>query len=657
MSVSFRHIQRLSVVLQNQIAAGEVVERPASAIKELVENSLDAKATQIDVTLERGGRDLIRVQDNGIGIPKDELELAVTRYATSKIYALQDLEEIVTNGFRGEALASLASVSRLRLCSSFADLAHELTVDFGELSQPKACALPQGTLVEVRELFGNTPARLKFLKSQNTEFKRAQDLLWRLALANLSVGFSLKNGDRLVWQFLPKEDLWTRLRNVWPAQTVESMKPFELKAAKVRIHGLAAAPSESNVRANHILLYVNGRPIQDKRLLAAVKEAYKGRLTSREYPQCLLFVEIDPHEVDVNVHPAKTEVRFQNESLLFALCVRAVQSSFSGMAGRKTFSEQSEDFEGACKQESQESQQIFSPRPKGFWGALDDDDPFKSKKRPEAGDLAEEEDFLPPWAGQTSNLNLDEAAKEPSLLAFMAGEGGFHTSAQQKNSSLRYAAKDLGGASQESELFSQKEQEQNLDPAEALVKPSLVGAKVGLVYLGQVNKTYLLFKNAKEELVVLDQHACHERVLYARLLADSFKQEGQLLLMPRELLLAPFEAQRLQEMRPRLTKMGFGLTSQGEHLQVRAIPPMLPLAEALELLKDVLAGKLNDHTDLLKTMACKGAIKAGQSLTLDEVEGLLEQWWQTPEREFCPHGRPAVLSFDANFLAKAFKRT
>ena len=616
MSVGFRHIQRLSVELQNQIAAGEVVERPASIVKELVENSLDARASQIDVFCERGGRDLIRVQDDGHGIPRDELTLAVTRHATSKITCLADLEHIQTMGFRGEALPSIVSVSRFRIASAFEQEAYELNVTFGKEGELRPSTLPRGTLIEVQDLFANTPARLKFLKSIATEGKRILEILFRIALAHLDVGFSLTMGERSIFSFLPREGLTARLSLLWPESAVASLRPFHCEQGGLRMHGLAGEPSETCLKANHIYLYVNGRAVQDKRLLAAVKEAYKGRITSRDYPQCILFVEIDPREVDVNVHPAKTEVRFQNEAELFAFCVRAVRSAFpealsassleSGLSPSSTENRAESRLTGSVAASKPLAHETGTRAP-GFWGAIEQTErPFRQKKAQKLMD----ETMLPPWEYRSQKEEKAEwMADTPSVTA--------------------------------------------CSPAEA----SRSSSEGALVYLGQIARTYLLFRDEKDSLLVLDQHAAHERVLFARFSAGAYAGLGQTLLMPKELPLHPSEQERLHEVRSQLGRLGFALEVAKDALLVRAIPPMLAHDAALDFLRDVLSGRLDAQAELLKSIACKGAIKAGHLMTNDEVEELLKQWLATPERDFCPHGRPAVLRWDERFFEKAFKRS
>ena len=312
--------------LQNQIAAGEVVERPSSVVKELVENSLDAGARSVQVYLEQGGQALVEVVDDGKGMLPQDMALAVTRHATSKIFSMQDLASVRSFGFRGEALPSIASVSRLRLASCFQDRAegYFLEILYGDQLEEGPEAMDPGTRIRVQNLLANIPARLKFLKTKSTEGKKCSENFIRLALANLEVDLELYSERRNLYRFFKNESLQDRLSRVWPEQVCRDLKDVELDQGDFRVHGVASSPENVQSRGERMLFYVNNRAVKDKTLISALKQAYKGRLLAREYPQAVIFLKIPPEEVDVNVHPAKSEVRFRNERHVFSLVSRAV---------------------------------------------------------------------------------------------------------------------------------------------------------------------------------------------------------------------------------------------------------------------------------------------------------------------------------------------
>ena len=691
MSEKHRHIRLLPPELRNQIAAGEVVERPASVLKELVENSLDADAAQIDVCLENGGQSLISVQDDGCGIPAADLELAVTRHATSKISSLSDLEHISSYGFRGEALPSIASVSRFSITSAETGpdgeaQAHRVEVEHGLLTLSAPAALHRGTRVEVRDLFSNIPARLKFLKTPSTEFKRAQDWLARLALARPAVGLSLSSGEREALRFLPGQSLADRLGVLWPRLIVEALRPFDGTRHGIRVRGLAALPNVSQPRGDRMLFYVNGRSVSDKRLLAAVREAYKGRMTSRDYPQVALFVEMDPAEVDVNVHPAKSEVRFRDESAVFSAVLHAVQgalvTSFDVLdtpwahvpAGGEAMVGGAA--EGAGFAAGHESAQAYAqastlasalpsasssaPRPQGFWGRLDNPPLIQQQERHDRPDEASSWQASVPESAATAKSAESWRAAPAGESAPLAGPDAifglaeaataYAQASQSADASSDYGreahapSSPHGAAGEQDELFFPPAQER---------QPLSVGQ---FAYLGQVALTYLVLRDASGALLLLDQHAAHERVLYARVRRGGFAGSGQLLALPLDMPLHPAETERFFELRPRLESLGFALEVSGGTLRVSAMPPVLSRAEARDFLREALAGRKDDLADMFISMSCKGAIKAGQRLADDEAAGLLQQWLETPDREYCPHGRPCVLRWDAAELEKMFKR-
>ncbi|WP_279135400.1 DNA mismatch repair endonuclease MutL [Desulfovibrio piger] len=721
MSGVSRHIRLLPPELRNQIAAGEVVERPASVVKELVENSLDAGATRVDVFLENGGQSCIRVQDDGAGIAPGELELAVTRHATSKIASMDDLEHIASYGFRGEALPSIASVARFSMESAVTGVdggteASRIVVEFGRLLAVEPSALHRGTIVEVRDLFTNIPARLKFLKTPATELKRAQDWLVRLALARCDVGFTLRAGEREALRFLPGQSLRDRLAQLWPRLVVEALRPFDAERHGIRARGLAALPSVSQQRGDRILLYVNGRSVSDKRLLAAVREAYKGRITSRDYPQVVLFVDMPPDMVDVNVHPAKSEVRFRDESSVFSAVLHAVQGALvSDVESVLDAAREADDARPVAAQSRLWDD--LPPRPQGFWGSADaaplmrhaedetrEDEGQWQVRRPDAddgtapGSVAEAGDVAPSVpsssgsaaafaSGRTAPVGLREAVAPSAFSAASFAEdaeGTGHLSADRQEffESARQTARtamppehvatmagqdDAGHAAEQAPAPETDGPEvlpgagdAACGPDTAVTDESAAGRHElvvgGLTYLGQVAETYLVLRDASGALMLLDQHAAHERVLYERLRKGAFAGTAQCLALPLELALQPVEEERFLEVRDNLERMGFDVSCSGGRLLARGIPPSLSRSEAGEFLREVLAGRKDDIRAMFISLSCKGAIKAGQRLADDEAAALLRQWLHTPEREYCPHGRPSILRWDAVALEKLFKR-
>ncbi len=738
-----RRIRLLPPALRNQIAAGEVVERPASVLKELVENSLDAGADDIAITLEDGGQTLIAVRDNGAGIPAEDLELAVTRHATSKVASFDELLRVASYGFRGEALPSIASVSALRVESacalpredgppkSPAEASAQKEIDIpgafvevlhGEITASGPAAIRQGTLIEVRDLFANVPARLKFLKTPATELKRCQEALVRLALARPGVSFSLtvgggtasgglpgtdKPGGREILRLTAGMDLRDRLARIWPPQVTAELVPFDGVRHQIRAHGLISLPQTAQAKGDRMLVYVNGRPVSDRLLLRALREAYKGRLTSREYPQAVLFLEIDPQEVDVNVHPAKSEVRFRDERAVFGAVLKTLEAaladhspgSFGDFAqGERGWSD------GEADPAAKNAPPVWQPlpplydgdretgarekRPEGFWGSLDRprimDFPTRGERSEGAFEAVSDPDGEP---APVSAGGFPAPSADPvSLAGPFPGEGvpsfpsagTFSPSFRPASWQAREQAEGYlpAGVDRAGESGSTKVPGGSGDTAvpfpagrdtlpdgaplrrEAQERrhggyPVTVGP---LTCLGQVADTYLILLQG-DTLLLLDQHAAHERVLLHSIEQQAESAQSQLLAIPAELPLHPAEKIRMQELFDRLLRLGYSLSMEGEDLLVvRGLPPLLDRGQGLALLRDILADKTDGIDNLLHLMACRSAVKAGQPLTADEAAGLLSQWMATPDCRFCPHGRPTVLALAPADLEKMFKR-
>ncbi|GAB7081227.1 DNA mismatch repair endonuclease MutL [Megalodesulfovibrio paquesii] len=653
-SLSARRIAILPPALQNQIAAGEVVERPASVLKELLENSLDAGASRIDVTIERGGQGLILVRDDGSGIPEAELELALTRHATSKIARLDELFSLASFGFRGEALPSVASVARLTLSATLPGEAEGAFIDVlhGQIRDRGKTPPRPGTEVAVRDLFANVPARLKFLKTQSTEAKRCQDLFARLALAHLDIAFSLTLDGREVYRFPARQTLRDRLAAVWPPQLLQGLVPFHLEREDGRVHGLAGSPAQAQARGDRLLFYVNQRPVQDRLLQAAVREAYKQRLLAREHPQVVLFLDLPPEAVDMNVHPAKTEVRFRDEDRVFSLVRRGVLAGLDAL--RPELSRAAAPAFAVFAADETAALPPLAPAPAASCGNIPPQTPWAVSAAQEARHQTHRP--APSGAGPRGEAAATmRLLAEPAAAYHSARPGQFHPQGQDQ---------DLGQA-REHPLANTPQwlHARTVGPGSSQTStqasPQASPQAAPWRYLGQIAATYLLLALHDGSLAVVDQHAAHERVLYHRLRRGMGQEPAQLLAAPLTLSLHAAEAEALKAARPHLARLGFSLELHNNVASCTAVPAMLSTAQARSLLRDVATGSLDAEDplhDLCAMMACKTALTAGQSLAPDEVRALLEAWQATPDHQFCPHGRPAMLIWTGEDLEKAFKR-
>ena len=617
-------IQLLSPRLANQIAAGEVVERPASVIKELLENSLDSGATRIEVDVEQGGIKLLRVRDDGCGIPADDLPLALARHATSKIRDLEDLERVMSLGFRGEALASISSVSRLTLTSRTAEAAEAWQVetegrDMEARVQP--AAHPVGTSVEVRDLFFNTPARRKFLRTEKTEFDHLQEVIKRLALARFDVAFHLRHNGKVVLALHPANDPAARGRRVasvcGPA-FLEQALPVEIERAGLHLWGWVGLPTFSRSQADLQYFYVNGRMVRDKLVAHAVRQAYRDVLFNGRHPTFVLFLDVDPAVVDVNVHPTKHEVRFRDN--------RMVHDFLYGTLHRALGDVRPEDQLAAPASVTSVTQ--VSGR--------------------EAGE----------FAGQNEMSLAASALEQPQAPqpAWRGAGAGY----QSPRTLPTGNAAEAQGAYRE--FFS---------PLAAVGPAALPESQDDVPPLGyalaQLKGIYIVAENA-QGLVLVDMHAAHERIMYERLKTAMASEglRGQPLLVPESIAVSQREADCAEEHGQWFQRLGFELQRLGpESLAIRQIPSLLKQAEATRLVQDVLADLLEYGTsdriqahlnELLGTMACHGAVRANRRLTVPEMNGLLRDMEQTERSGQCNHGRPTWTQLGMGELDKLFLR-
>lgn len=618
-------IHLLSPRLANQIAAGEVVERPASVAKELLENSLDSGARRIDVEVEQGGVKLLKVRDDGGGIAPDDLPLALARHATSKIRELEDLEAVLSMGFRGEALASISSVSRLTLTSRTADADQAWQVETeGRDMEPRVqpAAHPVGTSVEVRDLFFNTPARRKFLRAEKTEFDHLQEVIKRLALARFDVAFHLRHNGKTVFALHEAGDEISRARRVasvcGPA-FLEQALPIEIERSGLRLWGWVGLPTFSRSQADLQYFYVNGRMVRDKLVAHAVRQAYRDVLFNGRHPTFVLFLEIDPSTVDVNVHPTKHEVRFRDS--------RMVHDFLYGTLHRALADVRPEDQVAAPA--------AISPmaRPSGL----------------AAGEF-----------GPQGEMGLAASILEASAPSVQPAWRGSGAGYQQPAGNPGVSAGEAQAAYRE--YFSP------LPSAQAQSMPQEQGDIPPLGYaVAQLKGVYILAENA-QGLVVVDMHAAHERITYERLKHAMASEglRGQPLLVPESIALSRREADCAEEHGEWFQRLGFELQRLGEEtVAIRQIPALLKQAEATQLVRDVLADLLEYGTsdriqahlnELLATMACHGAVRANRRLTIPEMNALLRDMEQTERSGQCNHGRPTWTQLSMDQLDKLFMR-
>lgn len=594
-------IRKLEPHLINQIAAGEVIERPASAVKELVENALDAKATSLTVQLRDGGRSLIAVTDDGVGMGLEDLQLAVERHATSKL-PVGDLFNIQTLGFRGEALPSIGSVSRLHITSRAQgeNEAWLLKVEGSEKKAPMPTSHPQGTHIEVKDLFYATPARLKFLKTPSTELSHTVEILNRLAMGHSSIGFKLISDQRVVFDYKPCESLHMRLSQVMGTDFSQNALPLEMSRGEIHLNGFISLPTLNRSNASHQYLFVNGRPVKDKVLQGAVRAAYQDFLASDRHPLLALFLDIPPEEVDVNVHPAKTEVRFRDSGLIRGTIVSALKQTLGG-ASHKTATTISTQALHALRPEPMHQPSLPTHRPMGV-------------SQRASGSYSS-----PSFPQRTEFRPMDSLREDPIPLPPSLPE-----------------------------------------PLESpMDTPPLGFAKA------QLHGTYIIAQGA-EGMIIVDQHAAHERLVYEKLKAEMGTVQRQPLLIPEVVELDENALRCLKDAQQELKAFGLLIEPFGEKaMLVREIPALLGEIDLKGLLQDLgdeieeLGSPLSLKerlAEILATCACHNSVRAGRKLSLEEMNALLRQMEQTAHSGQCNHGRPTYVELKRADMEKLFGR-
>ncbi len=651
-------IKQLPPHLVNQIAAGEVVERPASVVKELLENSIDAGARKIQIDIEQGGVKRIRIRDDGRGIPKDELSLALSRHATSKIASLDDLEHVASLGFRGEALPSIASVSRMTISSRTEDEEQgwQLQYDGQEnFSQPEPVAHAKGTTIDVHDLFYNVPARRKFLKTEKTEFKHLLDVVKKISLSNFQIGFTLRNGQSNSLVLQPATDRLGADRRVseicGPAFMQQSLY-LDYEAAGLKLWGWVGLPTFSRSQADLQYFYVNGRIIRDRVVTHAVRQAYSDVLYHGRHPAYVLFLEMPPEKVDVNAHPTKHEVRFREARLVHDFLYRTLHQALADV--RPNMAENT----------AEELPQI----------------PAQTQASQQSGSHSQPQSQLQPQSRpQQQNLNIPVTPKfrEGQVAEQIALYQSLHEapSAASMPVSASPAANPAATspAAQSQTPLSKKFAARLSDNLSASLPVDSAGAAdtgeippLGFA-LAQLHGVYILAENAAG-LVIVDMHAAHERITYEHL-KNSMAEDSirsQPLLVPHSLALSQKEGDYAEEFAQTFQKLGFELSRLSpEQITIRAVPNLLKNSNVEQLVRDVLADLIEHGSsqrieeainEILSTMACHGSVRANHHLSIAEMNALLRDMERTERSGQCNHGRPTWTQLSIEQLDKLFMR-
>ncbi|WP_299236060.1 DNA mismatch repair endonuclease MutL [uncultured Halomonas sp.] len=642
-----RRIRTLDPRLANQIAAGEVVERPASVVKELVENAIDAGSSRIEVELEAGGARLIRVRDDGSGIGEDDLPLALSRHATSKIASLEELEGVASLGFRGEALASISSVSRLELVSNPDDdpTAGWRVVAEGRNMEPRVSPAPhpRGTSVTVRDLFFNTPARRKFLRKEKTEFGHVEEAFRRQALSRYDIGWTLRHNHKTVHQLRAGEDLASRERRIAALlgkAFLEHALHLNIEASGLRLWGWVGLPTHSRAQADQQYFFVNGRVVRDRLVAHAVRQAYRDVLFNGRHPVFVLYLEVDPTVVDVNVHPTKHEVRFRDGRLVHDFLFSSLHRALGEARAGGQAEEEPGEAPGAEASERNEADAV--PRqvaePAGRW----QQQPMSLPERDEG-----------------------ERVTPDRVRAFMEGYRRLHPDHEEALLTPQPAAPGAGGGAAGLAL-AERQATQGPRPEPLPEQDDTRAPPLGFA-VAQLHGVYIL-SQSERGLILVDTHAAHERIVYERMKTQVHggRLEAQPLLVPVSLAASPAEVATAEGEQEAFARLGVELDVAGpETLLVRQVPVLLADADVEPLIRQMLAdleryGR-SDHleahiNELLSTMACHGSVRANRRLTLAEMNALLRDMERTERSGQCNHGRPTWTEMSMKQLDRLFMR-
>lgn len=644
--LSLNRIQTLSPALANQIAAGEVIERPASVVKELLENSIDAGATELIIRVEQGGSTLIEIIDNGKGIHPDDLPLAVMRHATSKIQTAEDLHAIVSLGFRGEALASIAAVSRLTLTSSRDDSGIGYQVEVNgtafDHQEIQAVATQQGTHIRVQDLFFNVPARRKFLKKPNTEFGHIEEIVRRLALTHFDIRIVLEHNGAIRLN-LPVADSgqlrFQRVQQLLGRQFTENAYWIDADSVNMRLSGWLGHPSDARAQSDLQYVYVNGRIVKDKTISHALRMAYDGILHGHQHAAYLLFLEVDPEFIDVNVHPTKHEIRFLNQREVHEFVRHFAKETLS------QFQTATADLAQALKLD----QDVIAPS-------------VQLPRYQEQFNLHQNAPASPPMSQTLQESShegylTDFSVKQPQSVQYSAPSQSY------SNSNISNALKSYLAPLKETSSNFEVPHDAEMESTSSRVDEFPLG-----IAIAQLHGIYILAQNS-EGLIIVDMHAAHERILLQQMKSAWDKPEfwtSQQLLIPKVISITRMQATRIEDLKPQLARLGLEIDQYGdEQVIVRGVPAILHKADFNALIPELLndldpndeASALQQKRDhILAGMACHGAVRAHRMLSISEMNALLRQMEQTEFASQCNHGRPTWRAFPLSQLDKLFAR-
>ncbi|WP_295917921.1 DNA mismatch repair endonuclease MutL [uncultured Anaerovibrio sp.] len=652
--MSFVHVLDDSTI--NKIAAGEVVERPASVIKELIENAMDAKADRIEVEIMAGGTSFMRVSDNGIGMSMEDAKMAIRRHATSKIFKVEDLMDIDTLGFRGEALPSISSVSRFTLQTrqAGAELGTEVKIIGGKEPEIGETGCSLGTTIRVEDLFFNTPARKKFMKTNNTEASKINEFIIKLAISRPDIAFKFINNNKTSVVTPGNGNLHDTLRSIYGGSVGDALLGMDFADDDITIKGYISKPSTIRSNRNWQTFIVNGRIISNRAMSKAVDNAYSSLIPKSGYPMVALIMDVAPNSIDVNVHPQKSEIKFEDEGRIFKAVYKAVLDAVRPHG----------EALGNIAAQVERPERHFTGIPASM-----------KESKPVMEPLIDEMHFVP--ASQPRTTSAASSVSHSDYTPSSIPSSAYQYRVEQQAKTLHEAQEELSQLKGE-DMVASNGRSANAAEMTVLENNVLVDRSTGeviqksvgisatpMVPIGQVDNTYIIAQDA-DGLYIIDQHAAHERILYDRFAAMTERIPSQQLLVHLILDFSEREAQLIESNLEMFHSLGFGLEPSGpDQYRLIEIPADIPVAEAENTIREILVSLEDMHQlsaaeirhECLAMTACKAAIKAGFELNFRQMEIILDELNKTAMPYTCPHGRPTILKFSSDELAKMFKRT